>query len=344
MYVHRLKYFFSADWHWNIMDFVVVVIGVIEEIMKLDSSDDAGGFNPTSLRMLRLLKLVRVLRVIRVVKVFRELRLMLMCIAATMRSMFWTLVMLFLAIFVWGIYLTTVVSQYAADGGDDLQLIEDFGSLPRALLTLFQAVTGGLDWRQICDPLSNVNSSSGFVFVIYICFVLLTVMNIMTGVVVGKAMKAQEDDIENLVHEEAGERNKSKKLLRKLMHEADKEKTGNISWSRMEKLLEDPTTRAHFTKLDLEHWDLHTFFDLISQDYDEGGEPEVNIDSFIKTCMRFKGMAKNVEVVALRHEQELNQHLLAEIAMVNQEIGRDVSLLLQEKCKVEDLQLAHHVT
>merc|ERR1719473_1600112 len=113
-------------------------------------------------------------------------------------------------------------------------------------------------------------------------------------------------------------------MLRKILIDADAEGTGTVTWPQISKLMRSPTTLAHFRRLDLEPWDLHTFFDLLQQDFDEGPLPEVEIDSFIRTCMRFKGMAKNVEVVALRHEQEISTNLLGAIA-------HDLSFLLQQQ-------------
>merc|ERR1719188_130379 len=105
---------------------------------------------------MRILKLVRVIRIMRVVRIFRELRIMMTSILATLRTLMWTLVCLFMVMFVFGVYLTTSVAEYRKDA-DDPELKRYFGSLPRTLMVLFQATAGGIDWHIITDLLADVS-------------------------------------------------------------------------------------------------------------------------------------------------------------------------------------------
>lgn len=57
------------------------------------------------LRLLRLFKMLKMLRMIRVMKVFTELRLMLYSIMGSVRTMFWSSLMLSLNVHIWALLL-----------------------------------------------------------------------------------------------------------------------------------------------------------------------------------------------------------------------------------------------
>ena len=55
--------------------------------------------------------------------------------------------------------------------------------------------------------------------------------------------------------------------------------------------------------LDLEEWDLWTFFELCSNASEE--QPSLGIDHFVRGCIRMKGPAKNVDLMALKHDIDM---------------------------------------
>merc|ERR1712118_543074 len=97
-------------------DVFVVSIGVTDQIMGLMGSEDLSSV--LFLRIMRIIKLVRVIRIVRVFRIFRELGILLQSVTMCMRSLFWTLVMLFVVIFIFGIYLALEIAQYVLDGGE----------------------------------------------------------------------------------------------------------------------------------------------------------------------------------------------------------------------------------
>lgn len=59
-----------------------------------------------------------------------------------------------------------------------------YGSLDRTMLTLFQSVTGGLDWANAVHPLmEHVNGIwTALIFTVYVAFAALAMQNVVTGV------------------------------------------------------------------------------------------------------------------------------------------------------------------
>jgi len=314
----RWAFFKGSNARWNLFDALVVTTAVIEELFKVISMERSLASNMTFLRVMRLLKLVRVVRIVRVIRVFRELRVMMLSIISTMRTLLWTLICLFMVTFLFSVYLATAVSDYQANQlNADCELY--FGTMPRALLSLFQATTGGMDWRVLSDLLGKVSTMAVAVFLMYICLMYYAIMNILTGVCVNHATKAADDDVENVIREELYRHNNVVNHLQKIFHNADVRGTGTLTWPQLRLHLRDAKVRGYFKTLDLEAWDLHTFFDLL-QAGDDDEQPCVGIDQFVRGCMRLKCQVKNVDLMALRHDEEMQAK---RILRMQQELRRE---------------------
>jgi len=102
-----------------------------------------------------------------------------------------------------GLWITVAAVYYTeralilrlADGtaGEHAETLTSFyGSLPRSMLTLFQCITGGVDWEVVANLFPGGQDSLLFVF--YIAFSMLVLFNIITGVVIQNVMKSAEED------------------------------------------------------------------------------------------------------------------------------------------------------
>lgn len=59
------------------------------------------------------------------------------------------------------------------------------------MLSMFQAINGGVDWALIFEPLiDNITPWSAVVFTLYIAFSLLAMLNVVTGVFVESVLKS----------------------------------------------------------------------------------------------------------------------------------------------------------
>merc|ERR1719410_2011291 len=76
---------------------------------------------------------------------------------------------------------------------------------------------------------------------------------------------------------------------------------GMLTWEQLKVHLGDPMVRAYFKKIGLEPWQLHSFFYLLKVD---GEEPEVEIDQFIRGCMRLRCNVKNIDLMSALHEHK----------------------------------------
>lgn len=103
--VHRASFFCGSGCAWNLFDFFVVVLQLVEEIMWLMA---VGLLGITG--VLRLLRLVRIVRLARILRLIRELRILVTSITTSMKSLMWTLLLMFLIIYSVSLCITQVLS------------------------------------------------------------------------------------------------------------------------------------------------------------------------------------------------------------------------------------------
>jgi len=171
-----------------------------------------------------------------------------------------------------------------------------FGSMPSAMISLFQATTDGLEWKVLSDILGKVSVMSLCTFYAYISMMVYAITNILTGICVNNATRAAYEDFEISMYEQMSKRENVVVMLRQIFHDADPERTGVMRWSQLQGQLKNPAVRSFFRKLDLEEWQLYSLFELLKLNDDE--DPSINKDLFIRGCTRLRCQVKNIDLMA----------------------------------------------
>ncbi|CAE7529644.1 CACNA1S [Symbiodinium natans] len=154
---------------WNVFDFLIVLLSVLEIIVDLLAQALAEWkvVEISSLRIMRFARLVRALRGIRVIRVIRYisgLRTILFSIASTMSSVLWTMVLLLMIFFCFGVLIAQISTDYCrqfinSDSTCAPQLLRFWPSVMESMLTLFLSITGGC-WRHDKDALQTENMAN----------------------------------------------------------------------------------------------------------------------------------------------------------------------------------------
>jgi hypothetical protein len=301
----KLKFFTDAkNWKWNWFDFLVVALQVVEELMSLytlivlreslGSSSSYGQFN--YLRVLRILRLTRIVRLVRLLRLIGELKTIVDSILGSMRSLFWTMLLLMLFIYMIGVYFTQEVADHRVavmeneirDEKDD-ELEYHFNSLIRTLLTLYASMTGGVDWESVAAPLiDRISPVMGVLYAMYIAFSVLAFMNVITGVFVESALhQAKSAQDHDLIHQ-----------ARELFAKCDESGSGKLSIETIHSQLSNPEMEVYFKMLDVDISEAEGLFKLL--DIDESGQ--VDYEEFLEGCMRLRGNARAIDVVTVMIE------------------------------------------
>jgi len=250
--------------------------------------------NFTVARLLRSVRLVRVVRFVRIVRLIRELRCMVASIAGSLRTFLWTIALLLLMIYIIGVYITQVVVDHRIASEEEIldpKLTRYFGSLGDSVLSLFQAMSGGVDWDDLVDPLRNTISPLMAVgFAIYIAFAMFVMLNLVTGIFVESAhANIKEDKDLDLVNR-----------VRELFITADDDRSGCITWEEFKKHIGSPHMEEYFRSIDLDLSEAKSFFSLL----DIHGSGRITSEDFLNGCLRLRGTARAIDLTTLVHNMK----------------------------------------
>jgi len=316
-------FFEGADCRWNMFDMFLVLTSIVEEVV---SSIDLSFF-----RILRVFRAVRVMRVVRVVYAFYALRLLLVAIMAAVMPLLWAFIFLLVVLFLFGALIQDQVTNYiesldgvsAVDEATVLTLRRLCPCLSMTLQTLFMSITGGINWVELWEPLDQISFLASSLYTGYIAFMVLGVLNIVTGIFVEGSMKAAQNDTDLVIRAELEYKESCFNSLRELFIACDTDGSGQISWDEFRTQTQRQDVRSMFMGLDLDVLEAEGLFKLL----DLRGTREVSIEEFVVGCMRLKGNNMNVNFASLLYEnKQCTSVLLDKLAEILQKMN-----LLEER-------------
>lgn len=319
----------SADVAWNVLDLIVVTISIMDVVSELvaimmGATTEKSPLKDFSvLKVLRVVRIVRVAKIIRTMKFFRELRMMVFSIIGSMKSLCWVFLVLGLLFYMFGIAFTSAVTDHfnSIEMWNDpanADLRQQFGTLDRAILSLYMAMSGGNDWGAYFESVSALPGIYVFLYLTFITFSVFAVVNIVTGVFVDSAMQANLVDRDILVHEELEEKKQYLEEVREIFHALDTDSSGTITLEEMESGLQHEKLQAYFRALKLDVSDAAMLFRLLDKDNNQ----KIPIEEFVNGCYKLQGEATALdtkmtflEVQTMKERFALMQHSLKELHM-----------------------------
>lgn len=298
----RLSYFYGEGMCWNWFDLLLVLSG-FREVVQSFSATTRGGDNFSYLRAMRLLKMLKFLRIVRLLRNFRELRLVLDSILGSLRSLLWSIILIFAMNFMFGVCFLTAAAEYLADqetssdAGESMEILDSvrlyWGSMGTSMLSLFQASTGGADWADIAKPLWHVGIHYYAIFCLYIGFFLFVIANSVTSIVVDGMREYSEKDQAAVVSDQLARKEEYKQKISELYKIMDSDGSGEVSFDEFKRHMGDPLAAAFAESLGLEVTDLEQFFGVLSQH----GQKAVDVEAFVVGCIKLRGFAKRMDMI-----------------------------------------------
>jgi len=232
-----------------------------------------------------------------------DLQMLVSCLLRSAKAFVWSLGLILLMLYVVGVYFTqlSTITRIAEDvdaslEADKMWMLDSlefhFGSVPIAVLSLFQGLTGGLDWSDLATPMMELISPwMGLWFLLFIAFALLLVMNVVAATFVESAI------------DRATKVREMQKLSQasRLFKSLDKDMSGYISCDELDEHLESKEVQEFFESIDVDASEAKCLFDLIDCD----GSGEIEFNEFLSGCLRLQGPAKSMDMVVGLHH--LNQ-------------------------------------
>lgn len=279
---HRRR---TLDDRFTILDIALLMLTLFEHIL----------YNNGFLRVLpivRTLRLAQVLRTARVVKHSRELLFISHLCRTMIRSLFWSLLLLFLLLLGLGTFVHIVIGQSAAWNGTmdpelELPLYEAFdtreyfGSVLRSVLSLLQVVT--LDeWApHIARPILKKYPA---VFLFFLLFLFLTTYGLLVCVaatLIQDSMAASRDNQKALQAVQKENRRRIAGRADELLGEVDTDNDGEWSVEELKNALETTDLPDILRELGVPVMDAESLIRMLDKD----GGGTVNQDELIEGAM-----------------------------------------------------------
>lgn len=335
-------FLFGKDSFWNNLDFLVIAASVLEigvELWDLSLSSSNSGSSAAHLRIMRTMRLVRALRGIRVIRLLRyvsALRTLVFSIVSTMGSLMWTLVLLQLLFYSFGVILTQIVSDHcrfeAITKRDDSNAIPEcseellvrfWKNVPESMCTLLLAISGGLSWDDAFRPLRDVSALAVVLFILYIILTVFAVLNVVTGVFCNTAIESAQSDKDIAIMKQMRKHDAQVQALRHIFKEINHDKSSHVTLGELQEALSAKKLSSFLESMGISTQDVSTLFMII--DADRSGM--IDLDEFVSGCMQLHGPAKSLQMAQMSHENRVTRQVIKHLANSVSAIKKQLQLL-----------------
>merc|ERR1712136_207949 len=307
------EFFVGEEAGWNFFDSLLTLSSVAELILvglRVDLS---------FLRVFRITGILRSFRVfsfLRLVPVMRSLRLMILAIVKSIVPFVLAVLILLEVIFVISVVIANGVAEYVIFSGDDIS--DDIriylGSMSMTTLSLFMSISGGIDWWTLGNVLLHISTAYLLLFLFFILFTVLAVLNVVTGIFVKEAQEMALKDRHVQLHQEFEENRQLLRNLKEIFNWMDEGGTGCVSLGDFVRILDQQAVRLRFAQVGLDIQDATTFFRILDQNDSE----ELSIEEFVMGCMRFKGRANRMDLEVMLMD---TKKLMRKMAKMNEKFA-----------------------
>jgi len=172
------------------------------------------------------------------------------------------------------------------------------------MMTLFQAITGGLEWGTAMGPLEEIHIMWVVVMLIYVVFTYFAVLNVVTGAFCQGAIEGKQYDrdltVQQLLNNKNQDLYRATDLFRNMLNKIDEDGSGAISAEEFDKHIDDESVQAVLEMLELNAGDAWALFKLLTADGNNGHE--LGVEDFVGGCMRLKGAARSIDLALVARE------------------------------------------
>mmetsp|Transcript_56596 Transcript_56596/g.150921 ORF Transcript_56596/g.150921 Transcript_56596/m.150921 type:complete len:657 (-) Transcript_56596:391-2361(-) len=296
VYVDRHQ-FFMVPLNW--LDFLLVGISIADFF----GGPDTNVPNVAPARILRLVKLIKVLRVVRVAKAFHHLRVLVNTVLISFGSLFWSMVLLFTTMTVFGILMPQLLEGFIEDPTNDIdvrmEVWDNFGTFAKAFMTMFEITMSPGGWNRTGRILiRTVSGSYAIFFVAYNFIVSFAMIRIITAVFLKDTLNVAASDQEAVMREQMKQNEKLVARCKDAFMRADTDGTGELSLEELQTVSETQEFQAWMRANELESHEISGIFHLL----DDGNDGVLTFDEFFQGVMRLRGGARQVDMISLMSE------------------------------------------
>jgi len=184
-----------------------------------------------------------------------------------------------------------------------------FGSVYRTMASLFEGVSGGNDWGGIAEEMRSVSEELYVCFALYVVFITLGVLNIVTGFFVDGTMQANVNAREEMLKQAQQKKNTMVQIIGELFTRMDANQSGTLSYDELETHLHEESLQEYFCVLEMEPEEAKDLFSLL----DIKNTGEISITEFTNGCLKVMGAPKNLDICTCLYQTKRVMILLENI-------------------------------
>mmetsp|Transcript_96384 Transcript_96384/g.278202 ORF Transcript_96384/g.278202 Transcript_96384/m.278202 type:complete len:585 (+) Transcript_96384:77-1831(+) len=295
----RWTFVFGSEWKWNMFDLLLVLMSFSDLVANGTQSGEFGGVAVG--RILRLSRFFALMRMSRVMRQLPSLRIILLSILDSMVSLVWCFIFIGFIMYVFSVLIVYGMADFLRKDPFDEALKRDllmwWGGLYRCIVTLFMAISGGVDWSEVVRPLQAIGGMYEPLFLFYIFLMCFGVLNVVLGAFVATTQQIAMNDPEAAAKYATAQLESYIHRIRGFFKQADVDRTGTLNWEEFRNNLLNPKVRSYFEALELDTSQAHLLFDLLDKD----GSGSVSVEEFVEGCVRLRGHARSIDVNRVIH-------------------------------------------
>jgi len=194
-------------------------------------------------RLMRILRVIgRMTRVLRVISIAEKLVLLVESFIQGMKSAFWVMLLLLLAIYVFAVL---GLALFGGDDAKELQMALDkatntsdapqvdlkrlFGTIPRTLVTMVQFYNDDGGVSMIQKPIGNIWPAAWIYFLLFFMIVNFGMIPLLSAVFVDSLMETRNEQLEKVKHEQQRLHETLAKVVDGMFEVFDDDKDGRLN-------------------------------------------------------------------------------------------------------------------
>jgi len=311
----KWAFILGKDSSENILETSVVVFSFVAAFL---------GWKGEYASLLRSLRFTRVFRQIMTSSNFLSLRFMLSSMAHCLPFLTWAFLLIFLLVGYFAVVFLTLSSHWLKSGkAAEQEQVKDglrlyFAGWTTTVNSLFMAVTGGIDYREMWEPLHKISPVHGLAFLFYIYFMVLGVFNVLVGICADRAFSASKLHHDYIANEEEQQMKGLMREVREIFFDMDAEAAGAISQEHFLACEGDSRMQSFLKSHQMHMVEPRWLFGMLDTD----GDGRMTLPELTVGLMRLSGQARSSDVLLLLTlTQELREDNIRLANLLEKKLG-----------------------